>query len=69
MIFFNFVGVAFSRGLSGLLRFFISGTLCSAEDQIMKIESHFIFAGGWEMCDDLLCVEHSAASDKQSSLS
>lgn len=65
MIFLKYVGVAFSRGLS---RSFTSGTRCSAEDQIMKVEGHFTFAGGWEMCDDVLCVEHSAASDKQSSL-
>lgn len=40
----------------------------TAEDQIMKVKGHFVFAGVQEMCDDVQCVQHSAASDKQSSL-
>lgn len=65
MIFLKDVRVAFSRVMS---RFFASGALCSAEDQIMKVKGHFIFAGGWEMCDNVQCVQHTAASDKQCSL-
>lgn len=65
MIFLKYVRVDFSRDLS---RFFTSGALCSAEDQIMKVKSSFMFAGGWEMCDDVQCVQHTAASDKQPSL-
>lgn len=34
----------------------------------MEVKGHFVFAGGWETCDDVQSVQRTAASDKQSSL-